>query len=109
MTGDGAARDKAYRALNWATYMISASPQGQIIDGPASTPASGSPTATATTSGISCAAMGAVPDWAPHDQNHLTRSTSVVTAMTYSAGEITYTTADPDATETVNSPSRLSK
>ena len=34
LTGNTAARDKAYRAFNWATYMISSSPPGQIIDGP---------------------------------------------------------------------------
>jgi concanavalin A-like lectin/glucanase superfamily protein/Big-like domain-containing protein/purple acid phosphatase-like protein len=98
LTGDSAARDKAYRALNWATYMISTSPQGQIIDGP-------SVNNVWFTDGYAdyvrhfMRGMGAVPEWAPDNQNHLTRSTSIVRAMNYSASEITYTTADPDATD----------
>jgi hypothetical protein len=99
LTGDADARDKAYRALNWATYMISSVPQGQIIDGP-------SVGNVWFTDGYAdyirhfMRAMGAVPEWAPHNQNHLTGSTSIVTAVTYSADEIAYTTADPDSTET---------
>ena len=98
LTGDLGARDKAYRALNWATYMITTSPQGQIIDGPAV----GN---VWFTDGYAdyirhfMRAMGAVPEWAPHSENHLTRSTSVVTSITYAADEILYTTADPDGTE----------
>ena len=100
LTGDPAARDKAYRALNWATYMISTTPQGQIIDGP-------DVNLVWFTDGYAdyirhfMRGVGAVPEWAPDNQNHLTRSTSVVTAITYTASEITYTTADPDATDTL--------
>jgi hypothetical protein len=98
LTGDSAARDKAYRALNWATYMISTSPRGQIIDGP-------TVNNVWFTDGYGdyirhfMRAMGAVPEWAPQNQNHLTRSTSVVTAISYSPLEVVYTTADPDATD----------
>jgi hypothetical protein len=98
LTGDTAAKDKAYRALNWATYMISTSPQGQIIDGPAVNN-------IWFTDGYGdfvrhfIRGMGAVPEWAPANQSHLTRSTSVVTAVNYAASEVRYTTADPDAVE----------
>ena len=98
LTGDLSAREKAYRALNWATYMISTSPQGQIIDGP-------TVNNIWFTDGYAdyirhfMRAMGAVPEWAPHAASHMTRSTSVVTSITYAADEILYTAADPDGTE----------
>ena len=78
--------------------MVSTSPVGQIIDGP-------NVNLVWFTDGYGdyvrhfMRGMGAVPEWAPDNQSHLTRSTSVVTAVNYSASEITYTTADPDATE----------
>jgi hypothetical protein len=43
--------------------------------------------------------MGAVPEWAPTGQSHLTRSTSIVTAINYSPSEVTYTTAASNATD----------
>jgi hypothetical protein len=98
LTGDAAARDKAYRALNWATYMVSLSPQGQIIDGP-------DVRNVWFTDGYGdyirhfLRGMGAVPEWAPNGESHLTRSSSIVTAINYSASEITYMTADSDATD----------
>ena len=76
--------------------MISTSPQGQIIDGPGNT-------SVWFSDGYGdyirhfMRAMGALPEWAPHNQSHLTHSTSVVTAVTYAADDIRYTTADPDA------------
>jgi hypothetical protein len=100
LTGDAAAKDKAYRALNWATYMISTSPQGQIIDGP-------TVNNIWFTDGYGdyirhfMRGMGAAPEWAPDNESHVVRTTSIVTAINYSASEITYTTADPDATEVV--------
>ena len=100
LTGDLGSRQKAYRALNWATYMISSSPQGQIIDGP-------SVGNVWFTDGYAdyvrhfMRAMGAVPQWAPNGASHMTRATSVVTSITYRPGEILYTTADPDGTETL--------
>jgi hypothetical protein len=98
LTGDAGAKAKAYRALNWATYMISDTPQGQIIDGP-------EVGNVWFTDGYGdymrhfLRALGAVPEWAPEGQNHLTRFTSVVTAISYAPGEIAYTTADPDGIE----------
>ena len=100
LTGDVIAREKAYRALNWATYMISGSPQGQIIDGP-------SVGNVWFTDGYAdyirhfMRAMGAVPQWAPNGASPMTRATSVVTSITYRPGEILYTTADPDGTVTL--------
>ena len=99
-TGDAIARDKAFRSLNWATYM--ARDNGTVNEGPAE-----------SVSGVNfwftdghgdyvrhfMIAMGAFPEWAPAGENHLLRSSSVVRAVTYSADSITYDTFDAASTE----------
>ena len=40
-----------------------------------------------------------MPEWAPADENHLLRSSSVVQKISYKAGEIQYKTYDDAATE----------
>lgn len=97
-TGDGQAREDAYRALNYATYF--AADDGKIA-----------------CCGLDYAdsywfddgygdyirnylwAMGAVPDFAPRGQDHLLRSTSVVRKVEYGQHSIRYQTFDPDASE----------
>lgn len=92
MTGNTVARDKAYRAFNWATYMISSSPQGQIIDGP-------DVNNIWFSDGYGdyirhfMRGIAAVPDWAPDNETHIVHSTSVIRSVTYSAGAVNYTTA----------------
>jgi hypothetical protein len=44
-------------------------------------------------------AMGAIPEFAPLEQNHLLRSSSVVRKVKYENESITYETFDSDATE----------
>ena len=44
-------------------------------------------------------AMGAIPEFAPAGENHLLRSSSVVTHVVYSKTNIAYRTFDPDASE----------
>ncbi|MCY1031023.1 Ig-like domain-containing protein [Corallococcus sp. BB11-1] len=97
LTGDAAAKDKAFRAFNWATYMVRSS--GLTIDGPY-------PNNVWFTDGWGdfirhfVIGMGAQPDWAPAGQNHLLRTTSVVKSVTYGPGnEVRYTTYDASATE----------
>ena len=99
-TGDAIAKDKAFRSLNWATYM--ARNNGTVNEGPAESVA-----------GVNfwftdghgdyvrhfMIAMGAVPEWAPAGENHLLRSSSVVRAITYASDGITYDTWDAAATE----------
>ncbi len=97
-TGDLQARRDAFRSLNYATYF--ADDQGKIA-----------------CCGLDYAdsywfddgygdhirhylwAMGAIPELAPSGQNHLLRSSSVVTHVAYSEREITYQTFDSEATE----------
>ena len=99
-TGDAAAKDKAFRSLNWATYM--ARDNGTVNEGPAE-----------SKSGVNfwftdghgdyvrhfMIAMGAFPEWAPAGENHLLRSSSVVRAINYAADSISYDTFDAASTE----------
>jgi hypothetical protein len=97
-TGDLVAREKAFRAFNWATYLCS--PTGLVnvesydkewwfSDG------------YGDYIRHFMAGMGAVPAWAPASENHLLHSTSVVTRVAYGQHEIVYQTFDPDSTEIV--------
>lgn len=95
-TGDAVAKEKAYRALNWATYMTR--PNGVVIDGPEVnnqwfTDGYGDYIRHFMTS------LGAVPAWAPDRQSHLVRSTSIVNNINYSLLEISYGTTDGASTE----------
>ena len=96
-TGDPVAREKAFRALNWASYMCDA--RGVVRVGP-----------TEKSFWFSdgygdyirhfLVVLGAVPEWAPAGEDHLLRSTSVVSEVAYAPGRIRYGTFD-DAGEEV--------
>jgi len=45
--------------------------------------------------------MGAIPELAPKAENHVLRSTSVVTSVTYQAKSIEYRAFDSDSIETL--------
>ena len=96
-TGDAPAKEKAFRALNWASYMNRA--DGDTIDG------FPQPNQVWMTDGFGdyirhfMLAMGAIPEWAPPGEDHLLRSTSVVQSVTYERGRVVYRTFDSAATE----------
>lgn len=97
-TGDAAAKEVAARSLNWATYAcrddgIVAVSQDQnegwwFSDG------------YGDYIRHFLVAMAAVPDWAPRREDHLLRSTSVVTHIDYSPARVSWTTFDNEASET---------
>ncbi len=98
-TGDTAAKDKAYRAFNWATYMQFS--DGRTIAGP------GDPSIWFT-DGYGDYIMhfmdgiAAVPEWAPAGQTHLLGSTSIVRTVSYATvNEVTYQTVDTSATDSL--------
>ena len=97
-TGDLAAREKAYRSFNWATYMDRAN--GVNIDGPEVghewfTDGYGDYIRHFMTG------MAAVPEWAPSGQDHLLDSSTTVTSITYALRRIDYRTFDNAGTETL--------
>lgn len=95
-TGDAKAKEKAFRSLNWATYMCRAN--GVVNVGPVDQSiwwADGYADYIRHFMG----AMGSVPEWAPADENHLLRSTSVVVSVAYQPGQVRYSTFDEKGSE----------
>lgn len=92
-TGEVEYRDTAFRSYNWVSYFqgLSAGAHSpfaaqwwftdQYSDGPRRM----------------MDAFWAVPEWAPADESHLLGSSSVVTAMNYRKGGVTYSTFDPES------------
>ena len=95
-TGDVEARAKAFRSFNWASYMCDR--RGVVQVGPVET-------SHWFSDGYGdyirhfMAGMGAVPEWAPAGQDHLLRSSSVVTDVAYAPGTVRYRTFDAQGEE----------
>ncbi len=103
-TGDESAKEKAYRSLNWSTYMCR--DNGVVIEGPAeyaSNPPSWFTDGHGDYIRHFMVALGAIPEWAPAGQNHITHSTSVIQSVSYAPANdaVTYTTYDSASTETM--------
>ncbi len=99
-TGDLSLKAKAFRSLNWCTYM--ARTNGAVIEGPFELIQNGYNWYSDGHGDYIrhfILAMGAFPEWAPSDENHLLRSSSVVKFINYGPNAITYTTFDNAATE----------
>ena len=96
VTGDREAREKAFRSLNWSTYMCDE--RGLVKVGPKER-------TIWFTDGYGdnirhlVAAMGAQPEWAPTGENHLLRSTSVIKQVEYGDGRVSYQAFDADGEE----------
>jgi hypothetical protein len=97
-TGEESYKEKAFRSFNWATYM--AHDDGLITEAMAEDNFWYSDGYADYIRQL-LAGMGAVPEWAPPKENHLLRSTSIVTKVSYGTNELHYSTFDPDATETL--------
>jgi hypothetical protein len=104
-TGDSAARDRALRSLNWATYPCR--DDGVVAVG--EDPNEGWWFSDGYGDYIRhfVVAMAAVPEWAPSHENHILRSTSVVTRVAYGPGSrVSWATFDADTVETLRLASR---
>ncbi len=95
-TGDSAAKEKAFRSFNWASYMCRE--DGRVLVGPIDQ-------TIWFSDGYGdyirhfMAGLGAVPEWAPPGENHLLRSSSVVQRVTYAPDKVAYRTFDQESTE----------
>ena len=93
-TGDASARDAAIRRLTWATYWVDS-------DGKSRYPGDD----IWLTDGYGdfvrhyLRAMASDPELAPRDENHLLRTSSVITKITYRPTAIRYRTFDHDSDE----------
>jgi hypothetical protein len=95
-TGEQEAKEKAFRSLNWATYMCD--PDGLVGVGPVE-PSHWFTDGYGDYIRHLHAAMGAVPEWAPPGEDHLLRSSSVVTEVSYGPGRVAYGTFDDGGLE----------
>lgn len=97
-TGDAAAREDAFRSLNYATYFAAS-------DGKISCCGQGFGGQYWFSDGYSDYlrhfnwAMGAIPEFAPKGEDHLLRSSSVVEKVSYEHRKVDYRTFDNAATE----------
>ncbi len=98
-TGDAQAAERAERSLNWATYTCS--DKGTVAVGPDSTEGYWFSDGYGDYIRHFLVAMGAIPEWAPAREDHILRSSSIVTHVTYGAGRVAWTTFDGDSTETL--------
>ena len=93
------AKDKAFRTLNWCSYM--ARTTGSVIEGPFEFVQNANHWYSDGHGDYIrhfMLAMGGFPEWAPASEKHLLRSTSVVKSVTYAATSITYSTFDAAST-----------
>jgi hypothetical protein len=102
-TGDVAAREEAARSLAWATYACDES--GIVAVGEDKNEGWWFSDGYGDYIRHFLVAMAAVPDWAPPDEPHVLRSTSVVTHVEYAPGAVSWSTFDDDAIETLRLPS----
>jgi hypothetical protein len=95
-TNDPAAREEAFRSFNWASYMCDR--RGVVRVGPVES-------SLWFSDGYGdyirhfMAGMAAVPEWAPPGEDHLVRSSSVVTDVAYAPGTVRYRTFDRSGEE----------
>ena len=95
-TRDESFKEKAFRSLNWATYM--AQENGVITEAMAEDDLWYSD-GYADFIRHFLAGMGSVPDWAPPGENHLLSSSSLVQRVSYSPGAVSYQSFDNDSSE----------
>jgi hypothetical protein len=96
-TGDGQAREDAFRSLNYATYF--AQSDGKISAAGSDFDQYWFEDGYADSGRSFIWAMGAIPDFAPIGQSHLLRSNSVVRSIDYAEDHIRYETFDEVSTE----------
>ncbi len=98
-TGDDGARERASRSLNWATYACRE--DGIVAVGEDANEGYWFSDGYADYIRHFLVAMAAVPEWAPPREDHLVRSTSVMTRVAYEAGRVDWATFDADAVDTL--------
>jgi hypothetical protein len=103
-TGDPAARDRAARSLNWATYMCD--DRGVVSVGEDKNEGYWFSDGYGDYIRHFLAAMAAVPEWAPPGESHILRSTSVVTHVDYAPDRTEWSTFGADAVDTLRLPGR---
>jgi hypothetical protein len=96
-TGDAAAKEKAFRSFNWATYMCREN--GAVNVGPINEQTIWFSDGYGDYIRHFMAGLGAVPEWAPAGEDHLARSSSMVSSVSYLREEVNYQTFDDASTD----------
>ncbi|MEI7895031.1 MAG: hypothetical protein WCI05_18190 [Myxococcales bacterium] len=96
-TGDDALRERAFRSFNWATYMCDS--KGIVAVGEDKNEGYWFTDGYADYVRHFLRGMASVPDWAPPSENHILRSSSVITTVTYGEHDVRYSTFDQSAEE----------
>ncbi len=94
--GDETAKEKAFRSFAWATY--SCKENGIVNLGPVEQQVWFSDGYGDYVKHF-LAGMASAPEWSPSGENHLLRSSSVITKVTYISGGISYETFYADSEE----------
>lgn len=90
-------KEQAYRFFNWATYVCDEN--GYVIVGPDFPPQYWFTDGYGDYIRHFLEGMAAIPEWAPADEDHLLRSTSVVQKIIYGNKSIDYKTFDDEGVE----------
>ena len=98
-TGDAAARESGARSLNWATYACR--DDGIVAVSQDTNEGWWFSDGYGDYIRHFLVAVAAVPEWAPRREDHLLRSTSVVTHIDYGRARVAWRTFDDAATETL--------
>lgn len=96
-SGDRAAKEKAFRSFNWATYMCHEN--GAVNDLAVEDQTVWFSDGYGDYVRHFMAGLGSVPEWAPPGENHLLRSTSIIQSVSYLKEEVNYKTFDEAASE----------
>lgn len=96
-TGDAAAKDKAFRSFNWATYMCHEN--GAVNDLAVEDQTVWFSDGYGDYARHFMAGIASIPEWAPPGETHLLRSSSLVMSVSYLPAEVNYQTYDADASE----------
>ena len=96
-SGDVTYKDRAYRCFAYNTYMMQTN--GQSSDGPTEGVGYWWSDCYGEATRMYYYGMAAVPEWAPPNENHLLRSSSVVISIAYTNSGVSYTTWDATSTE----------
>ena len=99
VSGDETYKDRAYRCFSYNTYMMQSN--GQSSDGPTDNVGWWWSDCYGEAPRMYYYGLGAVPEWAPPNENHILRSSSVVKSVNYATNAISYTTFDDGSTETL--------
>lgn len=97
-TGDEKFKEEAYKFFNFASYMTD--DNGVVRVGP-NWPGSWFSDGYGDYIRHFMEGVAAVPEWAPANENHLLKSTSVIQKINYESHMITYTTFDKNAKSTL--------